>query len=578
MASFPVPRRRVSLRLRRLTGAASLLAIAMLATLAMPNFVAAQAVAGVGDDAVPLPPKAYRFRIGGIWNDYTSVYALDANGSLKSRALLAPLNTASLGTRAFPQLSAAELAIRTLTSSANYALSLGTFEAIGDVRQSTVPLALDVGITRRISVGIAVPYVESRNRSQLVLNRNGTSANVGQNPASSTTFGAAARTTNGSLLRQLALARTQLTAEITRCADPSAPNCSAIRANPAAAQALLQQALGAQTAIATVYGDSLRAASPVVPITGSASNTAIVATISSIRSAFQGFGVTSIAPTIAPAAATIAYGPGSLGAIAADSAFGLLYNAVGGTRRAGIGDIDLTVTALWHDTFAADQKRRLNNIGRAWRSTLTAGFRFGSAGADRVEDPLDVPIGDGASALLVRSTTDFIANRFFWMSGTLRVVKPFSDNVAVPLPRLTDSTIFNAFTVGAAQRSLGSRVEIEIAPRVNLGQFFGISGAYLMRRVGESELRPQGNFGVVDCAIAANCPPIVAQTAPATTVQALSIGASFSSLASYVRGGAKWPLELLFSHTAPISASGGLQPIFSTDRLELRIYRKFPRR
>ena len=576
MASFNAPRSAVPRRLPRRTGAFLVGLGALLAPLT--HVASAQAVAGVGDDAVPMPKGAFRFRVGGLWNDYTSVYAPDANGSLKSRALLAPLATANLGTHALPQLSAAEAAIRTLTANTNYALSLGTFEAIGDVRQSTVPFALDVGITRRISLGIAVPYVESRTRSQLVLNRKGTSANVGQNPAFSTTLGTAARATNGSLLRQIALARTQLAAEITRCADPLATNCTAIRANPAAAQTLLQQALGAQTAIAAVYGDSLRGSSPVVPTSGSTSNTAIVATISSMRSAFQGFGVTSIAPTIAPAAATIAYGPGSLGAIAADSAFRLRYNTVGGTRRAGIGDIDLTVTALLHDTFAADQKRRLNNTGRAWRSSVTAGFRFGSAGADRVEDPLDVPIGDGASALLLRSTTDIIANRFFWMSGTVRFVKPFADNVAVALPFLTDSTIFTPFRVGSAQRSLGHRIEIELAPRLMLGQFFGVSGAYLLRRVGSGQLKPQGTIGVVDCGIVTTCPPIVSQTTAATTVHALSIGASFSSLASYMRGGAKWPLELLFSHTAPISASGGIQPIFSTDRLELKIYRKFPRR
>ena len=205
-------------------------------------------------------------------------------------------------------------------------------------------------------------------------------------------------------------------------------------------------------------------------------------------------------------------------------------------------------------------------------------MRMCLVGADRVEDPLDVPIGDGASALLLRSTTDIIANRFFWMSGTVRFVKPYADNIAVALPFLTDSTIFTPFRVGSAQRSLGQRIEIELAPRLMLGQFFGVSGAYLLRRVGSGQFKPQGTIGVVDCGIASICPAIVSQTTAATTVHALSIGASFSSLASYMRGGAKWPLELLFSHTAPISASGGIQPIFSTDRLELKIYRKFPRR
>ncbi len=572
MASLIVARCSRSHSVPRVFRLGLLVALPLLTAVGTPRVGGAQAVTGVGDDAVPIPKGAYRFRVGGLWNEYTAVYAPDGNGSSKSRALLGPLATSSLGTGALPQLSGAESAIRTLTATPAYSLSLGTFEAIGEVRQAAIPLSFEVGIGRRFSIGVNVPYSESRGRSQLVLNRLGTSANVGQNPAFSTATGAAARTNNGALLRQLATARTQLAAEITRCTDPLAPNCTTIRANPTAAQALLQQAQSAQSAIATVYGDSVRGASPVVPLNGSTSNTSIVATIGAIRSAFQGYGIGSIAPTIAPAAATVAYGPGSLGSIVTDSAFGLRYNTIEGTRRAGIGDVDLTVTGLLHDTFAADQKRRLSNTGRAIRSTFTAGFRFGTAGADRVEDPLDVPIGEGASALLLRSTTDFVLNRFFWISGTVRIVKPFGDQVAVALPFLTDSTIFNSFTVGLARRALGPRTEIEIAPRLMFGPFFGLSGAYLLRRVGEDQLTPESATSAGPAGATAP------HTTPVRTMQALAVGASFSSLASYMRGGAKWPLELRFVHTAPISASGGIQPIFATDRLELTIYRRFPRR
>ncbi len=545
---------------------------ALVAVATLASIASAQAVAGTGDDAIPIPKGGYRFRLGGLWNDYTNVYAPDANGSLVSRPLLAGLATASLGTNRLPQLANYESAIRSLSAVANYNLSLGTFEAIGDVRQSSVPLALDVGITRRVSIGIVVPYVESRNRSQLVLNRAGTNATAGQNPAYSAAGATAARTINGTVLRQLATAFNQLSAEVTRCAVATATNCDAIRANPAGAQTLLQRARAAQTAIALVYGDSTRAGSPLVPITGSAVQTAIVANLTSIASAFQGFGVGSL-QAVAPASANVVYGPGSLAAIARDSAFGLGYSAIGNTRRAGIGDIDLTATALLHDTFGADQYKRLNSTGRAWRTSLTAGFRFGTAGADRVEDPLDVPIGDGASAILLRSTTDLILNKFFWISGTVRVVRPLGDDVAVAVPVLTDTSLFFSYRTAVAQRSLGQRTEIEIAPRLMFGQFFGLSGGYLLRRVGEDKLETL-------------VPPTTQSSTasggefltPARTVQALTIAASFSSLASYMRRGAKWPLELTFTHTAPFAASGGISPIFSMDRLEMRIYRGFPRR
>ena len=84
-----------------------------------------------------------------------------------------------------------------------------------------------------------MPYVESRDVSQLLLNRVGSTANVGMNPAYAASTGVAARSTNGALLSQLDLARTRLTAEITRCASTTATGCDAIRANVGAAQALL---------------------------------------------------------------------------------------------------------------------------------------------------------------------------------------------------------------------------------------------------------------------------------------------------------------------------------------------------
>ena len=62
-------------------------------------------------------------------------------------------------------------------------------------------MSVDVGITPRLSIGVVVPYVESRDNALLVLNRDGTGATVGQNPAFAAASGAAARTLNGTLLR-----------------------------------------------------------------------------------------------------------------------------------------------------------------------------------------------------------------------------------------------------------------------------------------------------------------------------------------------------------------------------------------
>jgi hypothetical protein len=530
----------------------------------------AQTVAGAGDDAIPIAKGSVRIRVGGLWNDWDAAY-VDSAGSYTRRPLLGGVGRQALGTRTLTQLQPVETAIRDLTGLQEFTLSLGTLEARGDVRQSIAPILIDVGVTRRVSIGLLVPYVESRDNTQLILNRSGTNVTVGANPAFGRTTGAATRVANGTVLREIARARALLAAEAARCAVASATGCEKIRANPTGVQQLLARSQQTESAISAVYGDSLRGGSPVVPFTATLLGEFVNGRVSTLRTAFEAFGVTAIAPNSLPVGATTAYGPGGLNAIAADSAFGLGYRRLGNTRRAGVGDIDLSASFLLFDSFDANQPLRLTGTGRALRSLVSVGWRFGTAGADNADDAFDVPIGDGASALLARSTTDLVFSRSLWMSATVRLVKPFADDRVVPVPLRTDSTIFTSFGVATARRSLGSRIELEVAPRYAVGDFFGLSAAYLFRRTGESTL-DAGSESI------SAAPALFRSVSPMSTFQAASVGVSFSTLASYVRNRSRLPLEVIYTHTRPITASGGPVPAVSTDRLELRVYTGFPRR
>jgi hypothetical protein len=463
------------------------------------------------------------------------------------RPYLSTLATSSFDVR-HAQLAPAQDAIRSLSGAATFNLSLGTLEAGGDTRRSTTPIALDVGLTNRFAIGIVVPYIETRNNAKLILNRDGTSATIGQNPAFSATAGAAARTANGTLLRQIDQARTLLAAEITRCAVPGATGCDAIRANAAAAQQLVQRAAETQSAIVTVYGDSVRAGSPVVPISGSATQAAINTRLGALRTEFESFGVTSMAAGSLPAPATIVNGPGAIARIVGDTAYGLDYKVLDGTRRSGIGDIDLTASFLWLNTLGARPAQWLGTRRPGLRSLVTAGWRFGTAGADRPSDALDVPIGDGANALLLRSTTDIVFNRWIWISGTLRVVQPLDDQIAIRRPLIADSSLFFSSVSTSANRTLGRRAEIEIAPRLSIGQFFGISGGYLLRRQESDEYRfaadatlPERRWYVVAASIVSRgC--VVLHTFELRTRTI------------------KWPVEVMYVHTEPLAGTGTVVP------------------
>jgi hypothetical protein len=547
------------------------ISIAMLAATmtALPSSaLLAQRVAGVGEDAVPIPKGGFRILVGGLWNDYDAVFA--SGSTTGKRGVLSGLATDNLGIGQLPQLTAVQSGIRALSGNTNFTLSLGPLEARGEVRQSIAPLTLDYGLTKRLSLRVLVPYVESRDVSQLVLNRAGTGANVGRNPSFGTT-GASARAANGAVASQIESARAALAAEVSRCASVNATGCEAIRANPAAAQALLSRAQQTRSTLVSVYGDATRGGAPVVPLTGSTVHTAVVATIAALRSDFGAYGITNIASGAQPAPATVVLGPGGLNTIAGDSTFGVGYKQLGNTRRAGVGDVDLTATYLLFDSFKADQVKRLLTPSRGVRSNVTLGWRFGTAGADRTADAFDVPIGEGANALLIRSTTDVLFNRWAWVSATVRAVHPFADRVAVGVPFRDDAGTFgSAVTVASAARTLGNRVELELAPRMSIGEYFGLSAGYLMRHWGGD------TFDAADAAATSSSAQRL--SVPSRTLSAAAIGLSFSTLSSYVRGRSRFPAEVIYTHMAPVSASGGDVPAMASDRLELRVYTGFPRR
>ncbi|MFN5581583.1 hypothetical protein [Gemmatimonas sp.] len=545
-----------------LRAALTLVSLALAASTLAPRAMA-QPVAGVGDDAIPIPHGGFRFLVGGLWNDYRAVFA-PGDGK---RELFATLGTDRFGTTQLPQLQAAESSIRALSGDSRFSLSLGALEAQGEVRQSIAPFTIDYGVTRRLSLRVLVPYVESRDATQFILNRAGRGANVGRNPAF---VNAASRATNGAVLTQIETARAALVAQLTRCVNTTATGCDAIRANVAGAQGLVNRALQTSVQLRTVYGNAERAGSPVVPLVNSTQHAGVLRTIDALRTDFGAYGITSIAASAAPAAAPTVLGPASMTTVASDTSFGVGYERLGDTRRAGIGDVDLTATFLVFDTFQADQVRRLLTPTRGIRSNVSMGWRFGTAGADRTEDAFDVPIGEGANALLVRSTTDLMFNRRAWVSATVRAVHPIADRVNVLLPDRDEATAFLPVGSATAARALGNRLEVELAPRYAVGQFFGVSAAYLWRHWGADRFDVANAEGT---ALDAS-----SWKTPSRSLSAAAVGVTFSTLASYTRGRSRFPAEVIYTHTTPLSGSGGVVPAVSSDRLELRVYTGFPRR
>jgi hypothetical protein len=514
-------------------------------------------VAGLGEDAIPVPARTWRLSIGATWDQWDR--RLLGDGA--TGPLLGGLSTPSFGPAQLPVLAETETGIRALLGRSDFGLSLGPLEASGAVRRSTSLLQAEVGITDRVSLGVRVPYVEVVHDARLVLNRNGVDANVGENPARRTQSAANA---NGNVHFTLDSARTAITSTISDCAGGSTSDvCDIIRADPAAANALLERTAAFAAAWKSVYGDgSTTLGAPVVPVTGSAAHVAIGASLAELSDALALYGFTLLRRDV-PNGATLVYGSEGLQSLAQDSAFGLNADTLGGAFRAGMGDVDLEARVLLFDTWRANQAARLTSGRSGVRVLASAGWRFGTASSAQANEPFALATGEGVNALLLRATADAVWGKWAWVSVTARSTMPRPDQAVVRLPGVGFPDLFFSSVPQAASRSLGQRFDLEIAPRINLGEKLGLSATWARRTMGG------------DTYVTADGTEF---RTPSGSAQFGAIGITYSTLAPFVRGNSRRAVEIMFAHEVALSSSGVIVPSLVRDRLELRIYRGFPRR
>src|SRR5215212_7197651 len=188
-----------------------LAALAMLCSLpALAPTIGAQSALSHTEDAIPIPGGWLRFSVGNAWTRYDGRFG--ENGEITP--LGAELSTDSLGPRQLPLLAPIEGALQTLTSNPAQRLTFGRLDVRSDARIVTTPFAMEYGLTRRISLGVVVPMVQTRRSAQVRVNQRATgdttkTSNVGILPASARAKAAA---DNVALVTALTKSSTTLTA------------------------------------------------------------------------------------------------------------------------------------------------------------------------------------------------------------------------------------------------------------------------------------------------------------------------------------------------------------------------------
>lgn len=547
--------------------------LAALSTAIVPAAPAgAQRVLGPTDDATVLPRGVLRLGIQPTWGRANERFAdgLGRTPRGTPERLGADYDLEALTPDNFEPLRALGASLAVLTGKATNAASLGRLRVDFDASSVTTPIVMEYGVTRRIMLGVVVPYVKTRNEVSLIPNPARTEGTVGVNPALAF---AGARTQNLSVFTQLTEAATQLQAALATCQGSTAPECSAINADRAKAQQLAATGLAVASAVERTYGTTTGRGARFVPVQGSSLHDDVAARLAALSTDFA-----SLLGTPASRAEWIAARPvgaplmglADLKAITSDATYGIGAAPLETVERSHIGDVEVGAKFLLYDGLGARPPQRVDYDGIKLRLAVGGAYRFGTGQIQSADDFADIGTGDAQDDLEGRLFADVLVGRRFWTSVVARYGVQQAD---AQFLRITDNPgvpFAPGYRRQLVSRDLGDYIAAEISPRYRITDALMMSASYAFFRKGEDAYT--GRFAATDLeGEAVTLDASVLNAGTARMEQRVVAGFTYSTMHAYYRGRSTLPLEVSYMVGQSLRGDGRTTKQF-TSAIGFRLY------
>lgn len=552
-------------------------AITLAALLGAPASGHAQAVLGVGDDALVLPAGVLRIRALYQVASFDERYGMNTPG--RRAGALEPLaidfNLDTVGVTTFRNLGPLQAGLRSLSGISNFGLSLGTTIVNADVTVTATPVVVEYGVSKNLSVGLLVPIVKSRNEVFFQANPAGNSANVAFNPALAV---AAARDANTTLVTELLTAAAQLQAGIEGSAGAGFCSTGAGASHPGCQ--LVAQTRSFAGGIAGVYGTNAIpgltnvAGSPFVPLASSDVHMAIQARIAAFDQAYTAQGINAINAT-SPFGAVAPLTTADAQTILTDDRFGVSGDPLQTVERTGIGDIEFGAKFRFLDTFEKRGANRLTPSGINYRASVGANVRFPTGEEGLARNFVDVGTGNGQTDIEGRAFFDVLLGRRFWTSFVGRYGVQLEDRQNMRITEAPERALAAEYRQRLVDRNLGDYFEVEVVPRLGINKYFGIAGSYYYRHKYHDKYEgtytiPPEVHGIDAEDLIIDASSLNQQTE--MIEHRLGWGFTFSTVAAFAEGKAPLPAELIFHHLQTTKGYGGNTPKLFVNQVQLRVY------
>ncbi len=553
----------------------ALLFAAFVGAVLLPSMIFAQAVTGVGDDATMPKKGELRFSVISLWNAWSERYGQGTTG--RPNGSVEPLgvdfNLDTIGIAQIENLAAEQAAIRNLSGLPNFTSSLGTSRVqVHDDILST-PLAIELGLSKRISVSVMVPFVTATSNVDFTMNPTGHEATLGFNPTLVGASGPLVLASDAAFFAQFDSASSQLFRTIAACnAAPSTAGCAPINANPAAARALITNANNFASALAAVYGGRGGATGNVfIPIAGTAAQTAIEAKIAAFKAMYASYGtvITGTGPIAAQAPLTAT----DMQNVFTNSAYGINAKPLATSVTRGLGDVEFGLKVNVLDPFHGSDSAQFSPKGFNWRQSFGGIFRLGTGTLPSPADFTAIGTGDHQSSIQVKSFSDLLYGPHFWLSLVASYTSEMADQLTLRIPDSPTQVILASYREESVHRQIGNTVDIQVTPRWNLNDYISLAAQYYYRHKAADVY--SGTFNVLDL----NQNPVTLDAAvlgmfTEASESRFGVGATYSTVARVRRSGSGLSFDISFFHYETTLGSLGRVPKIAVDQVSLRIYQR----
>ncbi len=536
-----------------------MLALALGLTACASSQLRAQRLIGAGEDASVLRRGDLRWSLGSRWSVWDE--SLDGNG--KRIAINGAFTSADAGVEFFGGLAPTQDGLRTALGDPTARVSLGATRLRSEFHQDVIPLAIEVGVTKRVTVGVSLPLVNSYVSAVFDINRgNPSPANLGLNPG----FG------SNAIAGQATLVQTQANAAVSAL-QAAFPACftAAPGAGCAATVSLAANTASLGSGVAAVFGATGRFA----PTSGSALSTALSTRFALLNAQLRtalGIPVGGADPISArPVSAAARMALADFNTVLLTPGYGVRGDTLTSLERSALGDIEVTARWQWFNSVDVATRDSGAGASRGVRFRSVAGLtaRLPTAGRRYNGQFLDVGVADGATGIELRTTTDLAVGDHFWASVTGRYTHLLADRLERRIPLGAREALVPAWRQQSVSRQLGDYAELEVTPRWMFNGYFAASADYfLFLRRGSTfsggpitATDPYTNVPVLLDPSQLNSPHQIAHR--------FGVGLAYSTVPAHGRGKTRIPLDIRWQRVWTVG--GETTAFVMQDRLEFRV-------